>query len=1315
MKKRFIPKNSPEGQMLQRMMNGGRYDLPRYQMAGLSPEDEFLKEINRVKPYDPLNTRPPVMNLEGINQASDSPYENVPINRANIPYVIPQGFGYYNRASGNIVMAPTEDKMQLGTVGTTLDFSRYAPADYKPTATGTPHVSGRTLLKQGSRGDEVKQLQEILKAKGFYTGAIDGIYGKNTAAAVAKFQSEFNKMSRDFSLNNAYTDVVQPGKNILVDGIVGDETRAALLATTARKFYNTSNNTSKPRGTSYKRNYQVEDSYMPSPGPVEMDYLGGLAMAGAMGLPFLIPEASALGATEAALATAARQAAGQAARQAPNVTRTPSSYGTRIGYQQGGETMDNEMMKQVLAEFMQTLPPEEQDAFVEQFMQMRPEEQQMVVQKIMEMLTQSAQGMDQQAMPDERAAMEQAAMQQQGMMQDGGDIPTYLEFDRDMSNVEVEGGETAMLPDGGLFRFEGPKHAQGGVPTMLPGGTKVFSEHLKVPKYIAEGILNRKSKKKYSYADLSKKFPTAKYEKILMDPRADEYAKRTADIQLQRNQTMLETIFEAQEMAKGNTQQPMDYSMVDTEQMMVRGGMFPYNRNFKVAGYGPRQSSGNPMGTGRRLPIAQDGVLQIDDDFEKFWNKVINFETKRGGPSGSQAPQYNTDSYKNMFRTIYDSLDPKDYPSPQLRARAADWLWRAGWDQQNNKPKFDPRGYITQEYLRQRQPYQPQDWDANWGWTGRGVDFNNSPAHNAVYREVLSLSPEEQQQLMTNAQNWFYRNRTRPEVQIQRDNAGKYTGRDRYGAIDSDYEKVWAPGIANLAGEFGSFDDPAYARQVHELINIGNYDDYYRKLTTDPTPQRAAPGSFNVFSDESGTWERRVVPPPSQGTPTPQQTPGASSPSTFPNIPPGQSQLWTKDQTELYGTDDYIRPDYSSIPGYNPNYLIGNYNMDITVPNLQRKRQDQKGYGKQPYLSDPYMNIFTQTFPEYFSEHPNFNRNSRQDWTDFQEWHNEESDRLGRKRYFDGSRKFSKVDGYPGAYTMHAPSFKRKQTPPPAATTPPVAATTPEGTTTPAAERTEPAPVFAFSSPSPVETKSKFGISPKLAGTVLDIGLALSDRLRIDHPDYRDLRKYPMFRRFTDFDDQEISQQQAAAIQNVQNSKMPEQVKQSMIANITANAAKQQGAMDLQNQGRYDQWLEGNLNKLQGYADSNINQQAQDIDRYQQQKARVNFLRDQFNAQKKSRIVNSVRDYLDYVDKINMANQLKSSEYRTNPFTGRIKYKGHIPDALKQREQELAEYARVSGEGMPLAGGATYYPSIGVIIGPDGKPLQLTRQSLKSE
>lgn len=49
--------------------------------------------------------------------------------------------------------------------------------------------AAETLSRMGSRGDEVRRIQNKLKSLGFYTGSVDGIYGAKTQSAVKRFQA----------------------------------------------------------------------------------------------------------------------------------------------------------------------------------------------------------------------------------------------------------------------------------------------------------------------------------------------------------------------------------------------------------------------------------------------------------------------------------------------------------------------------------------------------------------------------------------------------------------------------------------------------------------------------------------------------------------------------------------------------------------------------------------------------------------------------------------------------------------------------------------------------------------------------------------------------------------------------------------------------------------------------------------------------------------------------------------------------------------------------------------------------------------------
>ena len=67
--------------------------------------------------------------------------------------------------------------------------------------------SSSALSRQGSRGEEVTQIQQKLKNWGYYTGSVDGIFGPQTTAAVRLFQER---------------------NGLAVDGIAGPKTLAAM-------------------------------------------------------------------------------------------------------------------------------------------------------------------------------------------------------------------------------------------------------------------------------------------------------------------------------------------------------------------------------------------------------------------------------------------------------------------------------------------------------------------------------------------------------------------------------------------------------------------------------------------------------------------------------------------------------------------------------------------------------------------------------------------------------------------------------------------------------------------------------------------------------------------------------------------------------------------------------------------------------------------------------------------------------------------------------------------------------------------------------
>lgn len=61
------------------------------------------------------------------------------------------------------------------------------------------------LLKLGSRGKQVEEVQRRLKELGFYTGELDGIFGKGMKSAVVAFQKSEDAVGDGIVGNNTYT------------------------------------------------------------------------------------------------------------------------------------------------------------------------------------------------------------------------------------------------------------------------------------------------------------------------------------------------------------------------------------------------------------------------------------------------------------------------------------------------------------------------------------------------------------------------------------------------------------------------------------------------------------------------------------------------------------------------------------------------------------------------------------------------------------------------------------------------------------------------------------------------------------------------------------------------------------------------------------------------------------------------------------------------------------------------------------------------------------------------------------------------------
>jgi peptidoglycan hydrolase-like protein with peptidoglycan-binding domain len=62
------------------------------------------------------------------------------------------------------------------------------PIPGQTSAVPTTGTVNRPILRSGSKGNEVSELQAALKLLGFYSGGVDGVYGQTTIDAVFSFQ-----------------------------------------------------------------------------------------------------------------------------------------------------------------------------------------------------------------------------------------------------------------------------------------------------------------------------------------------------------------------------------------------------------------------------------------------------------------------------------------------------------------------------------------------------------------------------------------------------------------------------------------------------------------------------------------------------------------------------------------------------------------------------------------------------------------------------------------------------------------------------------------------------------------------------------------------------------------------------------------------------------------------------------------------------------------------------------------------------------------------------------------------------------------------
>ena len=120
---------------------------------------------------------------------------------------------WQRKFGGSMEQFRADVRALLGQVDGTTSASKPAakPEPVQETTTAQPAsgVISMKTLRNGSKGTQVKVLQWLLKENGFDAGAVDGIFGSKTTAAVKAYQK---------------------AKGLEVDGVVGKITWTKLLA-----------------------------------------------------------------------------------------------------------------------------------------------------------------------------------------------------------------------------------------------------------------------------------------------------------------------------------------------------------------------------------------------------------------------------------------------------------------------------------------------------------------------------------------------------------------------------------------------------------------------------------------------------------------------------------------------------------------------------------------------------------------------------------------------------------------------------------------------------------------------------------------------------------------------------------------------------------------------------------------------------------------------------------------------------------------------------------------------------------------------------
>ncbi len=124
--------------------------------------------------------------------------------------------------------------LSAATLGKSIDGAE-APCTQSET------LQTAAILKQGSKGNEVKEVQRRLKLWGYYNGSADGVFGAGTRAAVIAFQKK---------------------NGLKADGVVGKSTYKALGMNSSYEALVNGSQSANSTGTEGVNGFSSSDVYL---------------------------------------------------------------------------------------------------------------------------------------------------------------------------------------------------------------------------------------------------------------------------------------------------------------------------------------------------------------------------------------------------------------------------------------------------------------------------------------------------------------------------------------------------------------------------------------------------------------------------------------------------------------------------------------------------------------------------------------------------------------------------------------------------------------------------------------------------------------------------------------------------------------------------------------------------------------------------------------------------------------------------------------------------------------------------------------------